>query len=47
MTIKPEIIKNIFTKEGPKVSMFTKGTPDELKPKIRWVLVSSSIDGKC
>ena len=35
LTLKPEIIQNLFTKDGPKVSMFTKESPDELKPKLK------------
>ena len=34
LTVKPEIISNLFTKEAPKVDMFTNGSPDELKPKM-------------
>ena len=34
LTVKPEIIGNLFTKEAPKVDMFTNGSPDELKPKM-------------
>ena len=26
---------NFYTKQGPKVSMFTNDSPDELKPKIK------------
>lgn len=39
-SFKPEIsldikvIRNLFDKEAPKVNMFTKDSPDELKPKI-------------
>lgn len=39
-SFKPEIsldikvIRNLFEKEAPKVNMFTKDSPDELKPKI-------------
>lgn len=35
MTLKPEVIRNLFTKDGPKVSMFTNESPDELKPKLK------------
>ena len=35
LTLKPEVIQNLFTKDGPKVSMFTKESPDELKPKLK------------
>jgi hypothetical protein len=35
LTLKPQIISDLFTKDGPKVSMFTKDSPDELKPKLK------------
>ena len=35
LTLKPEVLQNLFTKDGPKVSMFTKESPDELKPKLK------------
>jgi hypothetical protein len=35
LTLQPEIIRNLFTKDGPKVSMFTNESPDELKPKLK------------
>lgn len=35
LKLKPEVIQNLFTKDGPKVSMFTKESPDELKPKLK------------
>ena len=35
LTLKPEVIQSLFTKDGPKVSMFTKESPDELKPKLK------------
>lgn len=35
LTLKPQVIQNLFTKDGPKVSMFTKDSPDELKPKLK------------
>ena len=35
LTLKPEVIQNLFTKDGPQVSMFTKDSPDELKPKLK------------
>jgi len=34
VTLEPQVIEDFFVKEGPKVSMFTKESPDELKPKI-------------
>ena len=33
--ISPEIITNLFENEAPPVNMFTKDSPDELKPKIK------------
>lgn len=35
LVLQPQIIKDLFTKEAPKVSMFTKESPDELKPKLK------------
>ena len=35
LTLDPQVIANLFTKEGPKVDMFTNESPDELKPKIK------------
>ena len=35
LTLAPEIITNLFTKEAPKVNMFTNESPDELKPKLK------------
>ena len=35
LTLKLDVIQNLFTKDGPKVSMFTNESPDELKPKIK------------
>ena len=34
LTLEPQVITDFFTKDGPKVSMFTKESPDELKPKL-------------
>ena len=31
-TITPEVISALFTKDAPKVNMFTKESPDELRP---------------
>ena len=33
--LEPQVIEDFFVKEGPKVSMFTKESPDELKPKLK------------
>ena len=35
VTLEPQVIEDFFVKEGPKVSMFTKESPDELKPKLK------------
>ena len=35
LTLDPQVITDFFTKDGPQVSMFTKESPDELKPKIK------------
>lgn len=35
LTLEPKVIQNLFTKNGPKVSMFTNESPDELKPKLK------------
>lgn len=34
LTLTPQVITDFFQKEAPKVDMFTKDSPDELKPKI-------------
>ena len=34
-TLDAHLIKDLYTKEAPKVNMFTKDSPDELKPKIK------------
>ena len=34
LTLAPQVVTDFFTKDGPKVSMFTKESPDELKPKL-------------
>ena len=33
--ILPETISDLFTKSAPKIDMFTKDSPDELKPKLK------------
>lgn len=33
--VTPVLIGNLFTKDAPKVNMFTKDSPDELKPKLK------------
>jgi hypothetical protein len=35
LTLDPKTITDFFTKDGPQVSMFTKESPDELKPKLK------------
>ena len=35
MKLEPKVIQDLFTKDGPKVSMFTNESPDELKPKLK------------
>ncbi len=34
VTVSPDVIRNLFEREAPKVNMFTNESPDELKPKI-------------
>jgi len=35
MTLQPQVISDLFTKDAPKVDMFTNDSPDELKPKLK------------
>lgn len=35
ITLTPETISHFFTRQAPAVDMFTKDSPDELKPKIK------------
>ncbi len=35
LTLDAKIIADLFTKEAPKVDMYTKESPDELKPKLK------------
>ena len=35
ISLKPSVITNLFENEAPAVNMFTKESPDELKPKIK------------
>ena len=35
ITLKPETINHFFTEQAPAVNMFTKDSPDELKPKLQ------------
>jgi len=34
ITLQPQVITHFFTSDGPRVSMFTSDSPDELKPKL-------------
>lgn len=34
LTVEPTVIADLYTKQGPKVDMYTNGSPDELKPTI-------------
>ena len=34
LTLDPKTVTDFFTKDGPQVSMYTKASPDELKPKL-------------
>ena len=34
ISVKPEVIQHLFEREAPRVDMFTKESPDELKPKL-------------
>ena len=34
LTVAPAVIADLYTKQGPKVDMYTNGSPDELKPAI-------------
>ena len=33
--LDPSVISHFFTKTAPKVDMFTKDSPDELKPALK------------
>ena len=35
LTPQPQVISDLFTKDAPKVDMFTNDSPDELKPKLK------------
>ena len=34
LTVTPEVIADLYTKQAPRVDMYTNGSPDELKPAI-------------
>ena len=34
-TLEARLIQDLFTKEAPKVNMYTNDSPDELKPKLK------------
>ena len=35
LMLQPQVITDLFTKDAPKVDMFTNDSPDELKPKLK------------
>ena len=35
LTLDPQTVTDLFEKEAPKINMFTKDSPDELKPKLK------------
>ena len=35
LTLDVERVRHLFTKDAPKVDMFTNDSPDELKPKLK------------
>lgn len=35
LSIEPDIIAHLFTKQAPPVNMYTNDSPDELKPKLK------------
>jgi hypothetical protein len=35
ITLDESVIRNLYEKEAQKVDMFTKDSPDELKPKVK------------
>jgi hypothetical protein len=35
LTLQPKVVSDLFTKDAPKVDMFTNDSPDELKPKLK------------
>jgi len=35
LTVTPEVIADLYTKQAPRVDMYTNGSPDELKPSIK------------
>ena len=35
LTLEPETLRHLFEREAPAVDMFTKESPDELKPKFQ------------
>jgi hypothetical protein len=34
ISVSSEVIQHLFEREAPRVDMFTKESPDELKPKL-------------
>jgi len=35
LTLPPDVVRHLFTRQAPAVNMFTNDSPDELKPKIK------------
>ena len=35
LVLEPQVITDLFEKTAPAVNMFTKDSPDELKPKLK------------
>ena len=35
LTLQPKVVTDFFTRQAPPVNMFTKDSPDELKPKLK------------
>ena len=35
LTLQPKTVTDFFTRQAPKVDMFTKDSPDELKPRLK------------
>ena len=35
LRLTPEVVCHFFTEQAPRVDMFTKDSPDELKPKLK------------
>lgn len=35
LTLEPSVVRHFFTEKAPSVNMYTKDSPDELKPKLK------------